>query len=80
MPKATIYTAPECPHSKNLKFFLKENGIDFEEKCILTSPEIAVELKEVSGQIAVPTTVIEDGIYIGYDKRAERRIKRKLGV
>ena len=80
MPKATIYTAPECPHSKNLKIFLKENGINFEEKCVLTSPETAAELKEVSGQIAVPTTVIEDGIYIGYDRRAERRIKRKLGV
>jgi len=80
MPKATIYTAPECPHSKNLKVFLKEIGIDFEEKCILTAPETIAELKEVSGQIAVPTTVIEDSVFVGYDKRTERRIKRKLGV
>ncbi|TFH05773.1 MAG: glutaredoxin family protein [Candidatus Thorarchaeota archaeon] len=80
MPKAIIYTAPECPHSKNLKTFLKEIGIDFEEKCILASPETSSELKEISSQIAVTTTVIEGELFIGYDKRAERRIKRKLGV
>ncbi len=80
MPKATIYTAPECPHSKNLKVFLTENGIDFEEKCIFTSPETIAELKELSNQITVPTTIIEDGVFVGYDRRAERRIKRKLGV
>ena len=80
MPKAIIYTAPECPHSANLKLFLKDIGIDFEEKCILTTPETSFELKEISGQISVPTTVIDGEVFIGYDKRAERRIKRKLGV
>ncbi|TFG97744.1 glutaredoxin family protein [Candidatus Thorarchaeota archaeon] len=80
MPKTVIYTAPECPHSENMKTFLKDTGIDFEEKCILTSPETSSELKELSGQISVPTTVIEGEVFIGYDRRAERRIKRKLGV
>ncbi|MFW9959263.1 MAG: glutaredoxin family protein [Candidatus Odinarchaeota archaeon] len=80
MPKATIYTAPDCPHSKKLKAFLKENKIDFEDKCILTSPEAVAELKKKSGQLGVPVTVIGDGIFIGFDSRAERRIKRQLGV
>lgn len=80
MPNAVIYTAPECPHSRNLKIFLREIGIDFEEKCILDSPDISSELKEISGQISVPTTVIDGDVFIGYDRRAERRIKRKLGV
>ncbi|MGY5872783.1 MAG: glutaredoxin [Candidatus Thorarchaeota archaeon] len=80
MPKAAIYTAPECPHSENLKAFLKDTGIDFEEKCILTSPETTADLKELSGQIAVPTTVIDGDVIIGHDRRSERRIKRKLGV
>ncbi|MGY5860222.1 MAG: glutaredoxin family protein [Candidatus Thorarchaeota archaeon] len=80
MPKAVIYTAPECPHSENLKNFLKEIEIDFEEKCILTSTETSAELKELSGKIAVPTTVIDGDVFIGYDRRSERRIKRKLGV
>ncbi len=80
MSNAVIYTAPECPHSENMKKFLKDTGIDFEEKCILTSPETTVELKELSGQIAVPTTVIDNDVFIGHDRRSERRIKRKLGV
>ncbi|TFG34574.1 glutaredoxin family protein [Candidatus Thorarchaeota archaeon] len=80
MAKATIYTAPECPHCKNLKTFLGENKIDFEEMCILTRPEIALELKNKSGQMAIPTTVMGNEVFIGFDRRVERRIKRHLGV
>ncbi len=80
MVTAIIYTAPECPHSKNLKTFLKENKIKYEEKCILTSHETALELKTKSGQMAVPTTFIGNEIFIGFDRRTERRIKRHLGV
>jgi glutaredoxin len=80
MPKITIYTAPECPHSKGLKEFLSELAVEYDEKCILTSSETAIELKELSGHIAVPTTVVDDSVFVGYDRRAERRIKRKLGV
>jgi len=80
MPKVTIYTAPECPHSKELKQFLAELGVGYNEKCILTSSDVAKELKELSGHMAVPTTVIDDSVFVGYDKRAERRIKRTLGV
>lgn len=80
MPKATVYTAPECPHSRKLMAFLKQNRIDFEEKCILASPEALEELKRVSGQLAVPVTVIGDSIFLGFDSRVERRIKRQVGV
>ena len=80
MPTTIIYTAPECPHSENMKKFLTELGIDFEEKCVLASEETAAELKARSGQMTVPTTVIDGDVFIGYDKRSERRIKRKLGV
>jgi glutaredoxin len=80
MPTTIIYTAPECPHSKDMKEFLKETGIEFQEKCILASPETAAELKARSGQISVPTTVIDGDVFIGHDRRSERRIKLKLGV
>ncbi len=80
MPKATIYTAPQCPHSRKLMAFLKQNRIDFEEKCILASPETLEELERISGQMSVPVTVIGDGIFLGFDSRVERRIKRQVGV
>jgi glutaredoxin len=80
MPKAIIYTAPECPYSRKLKAFLKENNVDYEEKCILDSPAIRDELKKITGQMGVPVTVLGDGTFVGFDNRVERRIKRQLGV
>ena len=80
MARVEIYTAPECPHSKALKEFLSETGIDYSEHCILTSPEMAARVKEISGQMGIPVTVIEDAHFVGFDRRAQRRIKRQLGV
>jgi glutaredoxin len=80
MTKATVYTAPQCPHSEKIKTFLKENKVDIEEKCVLTSPETIDELKKVSGQMAIPVTIIGEDVFIGYDRRTERKLKRKLGV
>ncbi|MFW9889228.1 MAG: glutaredoxin family protein [Candidatus Thorarchaeota archaeon] len=78
MAKVTIYTAPDCPHSKTLKQFLSETGTEYEEKCILINPEILAELIEVSGQRAIPTTVVGEDVYVGFDRRTERRLRRKL--
>jgi glutaredoxin len=80
MTKATVYTAPQCPHSEKVKAFLKENNVEVEEKCVLDSIELIDELKEVSGQLAIPATIIGDDVFIGYDRRTERKLKRKLGV
>jgi glutaredoxin len=80
MTKAIVYTAPECPHSKKVKTFLQENNVEIEEKCVLTSPETLDELKTVTGQLAIPATIIDDDVFIGFDRRTERKLKRKLGV
>ena len=80
MAKAIVYTAPECPHSKKVMEFLSSNNVEIEEKCILDTPETLQELKELSGQLAIPVTVINGDFFIGFDRRTERRLKRKLGV
>jgi glutaredoxin len=80
MTKAIIYTAPECPHSKKVKKFLLENNVDIEEKCVFDSADTFEELKKISGQMAIPVTIIGEDVYIGYDRRSERKLKRKLGV
>jgi glutaredoxin len=79
MPTAIVYTAPECPHSKKLKEFLKEIGVDIEEKDVFASPGVFDELFEKSGQKAVPVAVIGADVFVGFDRRAERRIKRAIG-
>lgn len=80
MTKATIYTAPKCPHTKNLRAFLDEQSLEIEEKCVLTSPELFEEVKQVSGQLGIPVAVIDGEAFVGFDRRVERRLKRKLGV
>ena len=80
MAKAVVYTAPECPHSKKVMEFLSSIDVEIEEKCIFTTPETLHELKELSGQLAIPVTAIDEDFYIGFDRRTERRLKRKLGV
>ncbi len=80
MSKVLIYTAPQCPRSKELKEFLATNNIAFEEKCVIDSPEVFEELYGVSEQRAIPVTVVDDDKFVGYDRRVERRLRRKLGV
>jgi glutaredoxin len=80
MTKASIYTAPKCPHSNRLKEFLKENNVEYEEKCVLDSKELFDELFEVTDQRAVPATVVDGEVFIGFGRRAERRLRRKLGA
>jgi glutaredoxin 3 len=80
LPKVFIYTAPECPHSKNLKKFLSELGVDVEERCIIDNPDARNEIKKLTGQMGIPVAVINGETIVGFDRRSERRIRRKLGV
>ena len=43
-------------------------------------PDTLDELRELSGQMAIPVTKIDGDFFIGFDRRTERRLKRKLGV
>lgn len=80
MPKVLVYTAPECPHSKRLKEFFSELGIEIVEKSVIDDPRARSEIQSLTGQMGVPVTLIDGDVFEGFDRRAERRIKRKLGV
>ncbi len=78
MVKAIVYTAPECPHSKRLKEFLASKNVTIDERCILDNSTILKEIIDVSKQRAVPVTVIGDEVFVGFDRRVERRLTRKI--
>ncbi len=80
MAKAVVYTAPKCPHSQKVKEFLASINVEVEERCVFETPSTIEELREFSGQMAIPVTKIDDDFFIGFDRRTERRLKRKLGV
>ncbi len=78
MTSINIYSTPSCPYCKQLKKFLKENDIDFEEFNVAENREKAEEMVKKSGQRGVPVTILEkDGdeeIVVGFDKEKLRDI------
>jgi len=80
MARAVIYTAHKCPHSLKLKEFLKETGIEFEEKCVLDNLDAFEEIFKATEQKGIPVTNIDGDFFVGFDRRTQRRIKRKVGA
>ena len=68
MAKPVIYSTPSCVYCKMTKAFLEEKGIEFEEKDVASDEEARKEMLEISGQMGVPVTVINDSVVIGFDK------------
>jgi glutaredoxin len=77
--KAIIYSVPRCPHTARLRNFLKSKGVQFEEKCVLDSPQTMKEMIDISKQRGMPVTVLGEDVFVGFDSLIERRISRKLG-
>lgn len=73
MPKhIRIYTTNTCAYCVMVKKWLQAKGHTWEEVNVEEHPERAQEAFEVSGQLAVPVTVVtkendEQDIIIGYN-------------
>ncbi len=74
-----VYTSTTCHFCIDLKKWLDENNITYTEKVINSHPEIIEELKEKTGQLGVPVTIIEgeEEPIIGFNKAKMAEI---LGV
>ncbi|MEH7376990.1 glutaredoxin family protein [Neobacillus drentensis] len=59
MKKVIIYSQETCPPCHAEKLWLKENGIEFEEKDIRKNEQYLQELIEL-GASATPVTIIKD--------------------
>lgn len=67
MPKVTIFTSSTCPHCKTAKDYLKEKGVEFEERNVQNDPEARKELIQ-KGYMGVPVIVVGDEEIQGFDK------------
>ena len=52
-----------------VKNFLKEKEIEYKEVDVSKDLKAAEELKEKTGQVSVPVTLIGDKAVIGFDKK-----------
>jgi glutaredoxin 3 len=64
-----IFTTPTCIYCNNLKKFLRERNIGFEEIDVLKNREALEEMVQRSGQMGVPVVDIDGEIVVGFDKQ-----------
>ncbi len=71
--KVTVYTSNTCGQCQMVKRVLAMKGHDYSEVNIDESPERHQEVMQLSGQIRVPVTVVQDDtsddqtVIVGYN-------------
>jgi glutaredoxin 3 len=70
MSKIIIYSTPSCPYCHLVKDYLKEKGVEFEEKDVSVDRFAAREMVGRSGQMGVPQIVINDKVIVGFNRDA----------
>lgn len=75
--KVTIFTTSACVYCKMAKEFLKENGIDYEEKDVASDIKAREEMVEKSHQLGVPVIDVDGEVIVGFDRGA---ISQALGL
>jgi glutaredoxin 3 len=75
--EVVVYSTPTCPWCTRAKDYLKQAGIDFEEKDVSVDIQAAREMVKVSGQMGVPVLTIDGSVVVGFDKK---KIDQLLGL
>lgn len=80
MRKVVVYTQEGCGPCTAEKLWLKDNGVEFEERDIRENSQYLNEIVEL-GASATPATVIEDEngseVILGFD---QERLEKVLGL
>jgi glutaredoxin 3 len=67
-PQVTIYSATWCAFCHAAKDYLDKKGINYTDKDVDSSPEIAQEAMKVSGQTGIPVLNINGQVIVGFDR------------
>ncbi|WP_223067764.1 glutaredoxin family protein [Paenibacillus caui] len=67
MENVIVYTSTNCPHCRQVKSFLADKGIAYEERNIETNDEFAQQVWDM-GVRAVPLTLIGEYKIMGMNK------------
>lgn len=68
MKKVTVYTQPSCPPCEFTKLYLKDKGIEFEEKNIASDKKAKKEMMNTYDAFSTPVIVIDGEAVIGFDQ------------
>lgn len=72
-----VYSTQTCPYCHQLKDYLKEKNVEFEDIDVGADPAKAQEMIDKSGQMGVPVSDIDGEIIVGFDVDA---INKKLNL
>ncbi len=75
MKKITLYTTPTCVFCPAIKKLLDGEQVEYDEIDVSESAQALERMKQVSGQMGVPVTVIDDTVVVGFDKK---KLKKAL--
>lgn len=75
MKKITLYTTPTCVFCPAIKKLLQAEQVDYQEVDVSESEQALEEMKQASGQMGVPVTVIGDEVVVGFNKK---KLKKAL--
>lgn len=65
-----VYSSDSCGYCQKLKAYLDSRNINYTVIDVNASEDNAYELIRLTGQSAIPVTIIGDETIIGFDKQA----------
>jgi glutaredoxin-like YruB-family protein len=63
-----VYSTPTCAFCTLVKDFLNSKKVSYEVIDLAEHPEKVEEMVDVSGQLGVPVTVVDDEVIVGFDR------------
>lgn len=80
MSKIIVYSTPSCPYCTLVKDYLKQKGVEFEERDVSKDRVSAREMIEKSGEMGVPQIDINGTIIVGFNRDAiDNELRRTNG-
>ncbi|HUU76100.1 MAG TPA: FAD-dependent oxidoreductase [Methanoregulaceae archaeon] len=67
MPRVTVYYTQTCPYCRMVKAFLDKHSVEYMAIDVGADKEAAKKMVEISGQFAVPVTIVDDEIIVGFN-------------
>jgi len=77
MKTVTIYSTPTCHFCQLAKEFFAEKNIEYTNYDVSVDAEKRDEMIKLTGQLGVPTIVIDDAVMVGFDRQ---KVAAKLGI
>ena len=63
-----VYTTPTCGYCHQVKDYLRERGVPYQEYDVSRDRNAAQEMVNLTGQMGVPVIVVDDEVVIGFDR------------